>query len=97
MLLKLCRSKGFALAIQVKTKAAVVGLILSIEAVVASIEGGTTKSPSAGATTFSAQVNVPNGIVTRSPILTLLTSGPTDSTIPAPSPPITVGVFGLKR
>src|SRR6266436_6185839 len=61
--------------------------------VLASIEGGTTKRPSVGARTFSDQVNVPNGTVTRSPTLTLVTPGPIASTIPAPSPPMTEGSF----
>src|SRR4029077_8228596 len=66
---------GFSFTNSLKRRNAVVGLIFSIEAVLASIEGGTTKRPGAGARTFSDQVNVPNGIVTRSPTLTLVTPG----------------------
>src|SRR6266403_5240943 len=80
-----------------KRRTAVVGLIFNIEAVLASIEGGTTKRPWAGARTFSDQVNVPKGIVTRSPTLTLVTPGPIASTIPAPSPPMTEGSFGFNK
>src|SRR5216684_6436533 len=91
------QSLGFSFTNSLKRRTAVVGLIFNIEAVLASIEVGTTKRPWAGATTFSDQVNVPNGIVTRSPTLTLATPGPIASTIPTPSPPMTEGSFGRKR
>src|SRR4029077_12850549 len=91
------QSLGFSFTNSLKRRTAVVGLIFNMEAVWASIEGGTTKRPSAGAMTFSDQVNVPNGIVTRSPALTPVTPGPTPSTIPAPSPPMTQGSFGFKK
>src|SRR5258708_9447658 len=79
-------SLGLSFTNSSKRRTAVVGLIFNIEAALASIEGGTTKRPWAGARTFSDQVNVPNGIVTRSPALTLVTPTPTASTIPSPSP-----------
>src|SRR2546422_1705003 len=88
---------GFSFTNSFKRRTAVVGLIFNIEAVLASIEGGTTKRPWAGARTVSDQVNVPKGIVTRSPTLTLVTPGPTASTIPAPSPPMTEGSFGFNK
>src|SRR4029450_2120700 len=91
------QSFGFSFINSSKRRTAVVGLIFNIEAVLGSIEGGTTKRPWAGARTFSDQVNVPNGIVTRSPTLTLVTPGPIASTIPAPSPPMTDGSFGFKK
>src|SRR6201988_3158405 len=91
------QSFGFSATNSLKRRTAVVGLIFNIEAVLASTEGGTTKRPWAGARTFSAQVNVPNGIVTRSPTWTPLTPGPMASTIPAPSPPMTDGSFGFRR
>src|SRR5260221_4120533 len=94
---KAIQSLGSNFTNSLKRRTAVVGLIFNIEAVLASIEGGTMKRPCAGASTFSDQVNVPNGIVTRSPTLTLVTPGPTTSTIPAPSPPMTEGSFGFKR
>src|SRR6201993_1622313 len=90
-------SLGFSFTNSLRRRTAVVGLIFNIEAVLASIEGGTAKRPAAGVRTFSDQVNVPNGIVTRSPTLTLVTSGPIASTSPAPSPPMTEGSFGFKR
>src|SRR5207302_10638290 len=88
---------GLCCTNSLKRRTAVVGLIFNIEAVLASIERATTKRPSAGARTFSDQVNVPNGIVTRSPTLTLVTPGPIASTIPAPSPPMTDGSFGFRK
>src|SRR6266852_8029249 len=91
------QSLGFSFTNSLKRRTAVVGLMFNIEAVLASIEVGTTKRPCAGARTFSDQVNVPNGIVTRSPTLTLVTPDPIASTIPAPSPPMTEGSFGFKR
>src|SRR5580765_8025746 len=91
------QSLAFTFTNSLKRRTAVVGLIFNMEAVLASTEGGTTKRPWAGATTFSDQVNVPKGIVTRSPTLTLVTPGPIASTIPAPSPPMTEGSFGFKR
>src|SRR3984893_9491805 len=91
------QSFGFSFTNPSKRRTAVVGLMFNIEAVLASIEGGTTKRPWAGARTFSAQVNVRNGIVPRSPTLTLATPGPMASTIPAPSPPITEGSCGFKK
>src|SRR5580658_5824453 len=91
------QSFGFSFTNPPKRRTAVVGLIFNIEAVLASSDGGTTKRPWAGARTFSAQVNVRNGIVTRSPTLTLVTPGPIASTIPAPSPPMTDGSFGFRR
>src|SRR6266436_7397364 len=91
------QSLGCSFTNSLKRRTAVVGLIFNIEAVLASIEGGTTKRPWAGAMTFSDQVNVPKGMVTRSPTLTLVTPGPIASTIPAPSPPMTEGSFGFKR
>src|SRR5947209_12214876 len=59
------QSFAFSFTNSSKRRTAVVGLMFNIEAVLASIEGGTTKRPSAGARTFSDQVNVPNGMVTR--------------------------------
>src|ERR1700752_383658 len=91
------QSFGFSATNSLKRRTAVVGLIFNIDAVRASTEGGTTKRPWAGGRTLSAQVNVRNGIVTRSPILTLVTPGPTASTIPAPSPPMTEGSFGFRK
>src|SRR6266566_9089469 len=91
------QSLGFSFTNSSKRRTAFVGLIFSIEAVLASIEGGTTKRPWAGARTFSDQVNVPNGTVTRSPTLTLVTPGRIASTIPAPSPPMTEGSFGFRK
>src|SRR6266404_50587 len=91
------QSSAFSFTNSSKRRTAVVGLMFNIEAVLASIEGGTTKRPPAGARTFSDQVNVPNGMVTRSPTLTLVTPGPIASTIPAPSPPMTEGSFGFKK
>src|SRR5882757_9977231 len=82
------QSLGFSFANSLKRRTAVVGLIFNIEAVLASIEGGTTKRPSAGARTFSDQVKVPNGIVTRSPTLTPVPPEPRASTMPAPPPPL---------
>src|SRR5258706_15395990 len=91
------QSLGFSFTNSLKRRTAVVGLIFNIEADLASIEAGTTKRPSAGARTFSDQVNVPKGIVTRSPILMLVTPEPIASTMPAPSPPMTEGSVGLNR
>src|SRR6202035_3474884 len=91
------QSFGFSFTNPSKRRTAVVGLIFNIEAVLASSDGGTTKRSWAGARTFSAQVNVRNGIVTRSPTLTLVTPGPIASTIPAPSPPITEGSCGFTK
>src|SRR5437879_12010365 len=89
------QSLGFSFTNSLKRRTAVVGLIFNIEAVLASIEAGTTKRPSAGARTFSDQVKVPNGIVTRSPTLTLVTTETIASTMHAPSPPMTDGCVGL--
>src|SRR5258707_15403217 len=47
------QSLGFSFTNSSKRRTAVGGLILNIEAVLASIEGGTTKRPWAGARTFS--------------------------------------------
>src|SRR5207244_10586667 len=91
------QSLGFNFTNSSKRRTAVVGLIFSMEAVLASTEGGTTKRPWAGARTFSDQVNVPKGIVTRSTTLTLVTPRPVASPIPAPSPPMTEGSFGFKK
>src|SRR6476620_10753576 len=91
------QSFGFSFTNSSKRRTAVVGLIFNIEAVLASIEGGTTKRSRAGARTFSDQVNVLKGIVARSPTLTAVTPGPIASTIPAPSPPMTEGGFGCKK
>src|SRR3984885_9902179 len=55
---KAIQSLGFSFTNPSKRRTAVVGLTFNIEAVLASMEGGTTKRPSAGARTFSAQVNV---------------------------------------
>src|SRR5580692_3842740 len=59
---KTIQSLGFSFTNPSKRRTAVVGLMFNIEAVLASMEGGTTKRPSAGARTFSAHVNVRNAL-----------------------------------
>src|SRR5258706_12406309 len=63
------QSLGLSFTNWVTRRTAVVGLLFSIEAVLASMLVGTTKKPSLGARSFSDDVNVPNGIVPLSPTL----------------------------